>query len=286
MRKFKRDRGFLVFAQNGAHDYLRMAYGLALSLKASQSQYGHLSVAITPGMDVPEKYLDVFDEVIDIPWIDEASNSEWKLENEWKAFHITPYKETIKMDADMIVPSDIAHWWNRLSHKDVWASTHPVTYRGQIISSDYYRKTFTSNNLPNIYTALMYFKANENAQKLFEMAEIIYHNWQKFFYEYLDETRPNYVSTDVVFALAMQLIDGQSEMTGGEFPSFVHMKTRLQDWSADKTDENWMKYVSPTITPKGGVKIGRFNQDHPVHYHNKIFLTDAVLRRLERAAGL
>ena len=37
MREFKRERGFLTFAQNSTTDYVRLAYGLALSLKATQS---------------------------------------------------------------------------------------------------------------------------------------------------------------------------------------------------------------------------------------------------------
>jgi hypothetical protein len=36
-REFKRKRGFFTFAQNGTHDYVRMAYALALSLKATQT---------------------------------------------------------------------------------------------------------------------------------------------------------------------------------------------------------------------------------------------------------
>ena len=73
MRSFKRQRGFLTFAQNGQHDYLRMAYGLALSLRATQSE-PYLSVVVTPGTVVPPHYRDVFDEVIDVPWIDEAQH--------------------------------------------------------------------------------------------------------------------------------------------------------------------------------------------------------------------
>jgi hypothetical protein len=157
-REFKRDRGFLVFAQNGNTDYLRLAYGLALSLVATQTDVPYLSVAITPGMDVPDHYREVFDEVIDIPWIDAAAQSEWKLENEWKAYHVTPYRETIKLDADMLFTADIAHWWKLLSTRDFWACTSVETYRGEIATSDYYRKTFTSNSLPNVYTAFMYFR--------------------------------------------------------------------------------------------------------------------------------
>jgi hypothetical protein len=92
-REFKRKRGFFTFAQNGTHDYVRMAYALALSLKATQTDVPYLSIGVTPGQVVPEKYKWAFDEIIEIPWGDAAKTSSWKLENEWKAYHMTPYEE-------------------------------------------------------------------------------------------------------------------------------------------------------------------------------------------------
>ena len=276
-------RGFLVFAQNGETDYLRLAYGLALSLRATQSEVSALSVVVTPGQDIPTHYREVFDQVIDVPWLDEAKNSSWKLENEWKAFHVTPYEETIKLDADMLFTTDIKEWWPVLARQDVWACTDVETYRGEGVVSDYYRKVFTANDLPNIYTAFMYFKASDAALELFSMAEVIYHNWQKFFHEFLDITRPSEVSTDVVFALAMKLIDRTDEMTfaGHSIPRFVHMKSRLQGWP--DIGEEWTNHLSGTLTEDLVLKIGRYRQTLPVHYHIKSFLTDEMISTYEKA---
>lgn len=284
MREFKRDRGFLVFAQNGTTDYLRLAYGLALSLKVTQKEVPWLSVVVTPGTIIPDHYREVFDEVIDVPWLDEAQNSAWKLENEWKAIHCTPYRETIKLDADMLFTSDISAWWDILARQDVWMSSDVTTYRGQHVISDHYRKTFTSNSLPNVYTALMYFKASDAALELFDMVETIYHNWQKFFYEFLDDTRPDHVSTDVVFALAIKLLDREDDFTFRGMPMmrFVHMKSRLQNWPSD-VGEDWMGHLSGTVTKDLCLKIGRYRQTLPVHYHDKKFLTDEIISHYEAA---
>lgn len=278
MRTFKRDRGFLVFAQNGETDFVRLAYGLALSLRATQRDVPWLSVLVTPGTEMPDRYREVFDEVIDIPWGDEAQNSDWKLENEWKAIHCTPYRETIKLDADMLFTHDISTWWDILARQDIWFATDVETYRGDVATSDHYRKTFTSNDLPNLYTAMMYFKATDPTLELFEMVETIYHNWETFFYEFLDNTRPDHVSTDVVFALAVKLLDIENEVTFRDFsiPRFVHMKTRVQGWPSDAS-ETWMDHLSGTVTPDLEVKIGRYRQMLPVHYQDKAFLTDEIL---------
>lgn len=282
-REFKRDRGFLVFAQNGTTDYLRLAYALALSLKATQAAVPYLSVVVTPGTVIPPHYAAVFDEIIDVPWLDEAKNSSWKLENEWKAYHITPYRETIKLDADMLFTSDISEWWDILAKQDVWACTTAESYRGELVTSDFYRRTFTANDLPNVYTAFMYFKITDRAQELFDMAEFIYHNWQRTFYDFLDDSRPDCVSTDVVFALAMKLVNGEDDMSfpAMPVPRFVHMKARLQGWPYG-ADEEWLKHISFTVTPDLQVRIGRYTQNLPVHYHLKEALTDEIIQTYER----
>ena len=61
-------RGYIVIAQNtGDTDYLRMAYGLALSLKATQTTVSNLCVCVDKGTKVPKKYIEVFDQVVEIP---------------------------------------------------------------------------------------------------------------------------------------------------------------------------------------------------------------------------
>ena len=283
MREFKRDRGFLVFAQNGRTDYLRLAYALALSLKATQSEVPYLSVIVTPGTEVPDNYRAVFDEVIDVPWTDDARHSDWKLENEWKAYHVTPYRDTIKLDADMLFTADIGLWWDVMARQDFWACTTVEDYRGRVAESDYYRKTFTSNELPNIYTAFMYFKYSDTAQAVFEMAELIFQNWEKFSWEQLDDTRPTHVSTDVVFALAITLCGLEDECTNPlTLPRFVHMKSRLQGWP-DDVSENWLPNIKGSLTSDLQLKIGRHRQQLPVHYHLKNFLTDDMIRTYEKA---
>ena len=284
MRTTKRPRGFLTFAQNGKYDYLRMAYGLALSLKATQRE-PYLTVVVTPGMEVPLQYRAVFDEVIDVPWMDDARGSTWKLENEWKAYHVTPYEETIKLDADMLFTSDIAAWWPLLARQDMVGCTTVETYRGDIITADDYRKCFTANALPNIYSSCLYFKLSDTTQAFFELVETIFHNWQRYFYEFLEPlTRPRYVSTDVVFALAAKLFDAElCTYPSLPVPRFVHMKSRLQNWPEPiAMDEAWTKHVPVTLTDDLILKIGRYRQHLPLHYHTKDFLTDAMLATYER----
>lgn len=283
-------RGFFTIAQGPT--YHRLAYGLALSLRLSQREHGKLAVGVTPAErpTIPAKYLEVFDAVVDIPWEDHAAKSDWKLENEWKAIHMTPYDETIKLDADMLFPADVSSWWDHLALSEGVFCTQPRTYRGEVITSDYYRKTFTESALPNVYTAMFYFKKTEINFELFRLAEFIFNNWERCFYEWLGpEHRPRLVSTDVVFAIAAKILNycELNQLPTAGIPTFVHLKSRLQGWPADSfTNEDWTTMVPHYFSNDCTLKVGNYRQHLPFHYHVKSFLTDAMLQKLERRVGL
>lgn len=284
-------RGFFTIAQG--KEYQRLAYAAALSLKLSQPEgYSNLSIGVTKEElnSVEPKYLEVIDNVIEIPWKDHAANSSWKLENEWKAIYMTPYDETIKLDADMLFPSDISSWWSVLEKSEGVFCTKAMTYRGDEITSDFYRKTFTESDLPNIYTAMFYFKKTEANFELFRLAEVIFNNWERFFYEYLSpEHRPRIVSTDVVFALAAKILDYQSlnAMPHTNVPTFVHMKSQLQHWPDDQfMIEDWTKIVRSYFGRDGSLIVGNYRQELPFHYHVKSFVTDRMISIMEKRLGI
>lgn len=284
-------RGYFTIAQGAA--YQRMAYAAALSLKLTQpAELSKLSIGVTSDeiKSVHPKYREVFDEVIEIPWEDHAKNSEWKLENEWKVIHMTPYDETIKLDADMIFPADISGWWDYLSMSDGVFATSPRTYRGDVITNDYYRKTFTESGLPNVYTAFFYFKKNDINFELFKWAEFIFNNWERMFYEFLEpDNRPKIVSTDVVFALAAKIMDYEQYNANPnvDVPTFVHMKSRLQGWPEDQfMIEDWTKMIPYYFNRDCTLKIGNYAQTLPLHYHVKDFVDDRMLTLMEKKLGL
>jgi len=284
-------KGFFTIAQGDA--YVRFAYALALSLKVSQKEHNKLSIGITPGYKVPDEYVHAFDQIIEIPWGDAAERSEWKLENEWKAIYMTPYDETIKLDADMLFTSDISEWWNVLEHSEAVFATNASTYRNELVESDYYRKVFTQNNLPNVYTAFFYFKKTDNVYELFKQAQHIYDNWQRYFGEFTEpDDRPKFVSTDVVFAIAAKILDVESwnQRIHLDVPTFVHMKTQLQKWAVDHghppIPEEWNRVIQTYFTEDCELFIGNYLQTLPFHYHLKDWLTDEMIATMERKLGV
>ena len=80
-------KGYIVIAQNNATvDYLQQAYALALNLKLTQSEVNKLTVCVDKATKrlITDKHRQVFDCIVDIPWIDDAENSDWKIQNKWR----------------------------------------------------------------------------------------------------------------------------------------------------------------------------------------------------------
>jgi hypothetical protein len=310
MREFKRKRGYITIAQrSGKINYLRMAYGLALSLKATQSKVSHLSVLVTPGTKIPAKYAAVFDEVIEIPWGDAARHKSWKIHNKWKVYHMTPYEETILLDADMIFPTDVSDWWDTLYQRDVWFTTQPVTYRGEPIQIGAYRQEFLINQLPMTYTAFMFFKHGTVAHEFFDMVAAVYqgwkymrknyqlrkcdddllidmdyhrsphrHSWTHFFRDY-----PDRVSGDLAFSIATKILGTENQFTHtGIFPTFTHMKPA--DQGIKPVSKLWVDMLPFTLRDDLSLMVGNYRQRYPFHYVEKEWLSQDIITKLEKAA--
>lgn len=281
-------KGYLILAQNTRKsDYAKLAYGLALSIKNSQSTVNEICL-VTDEAVLPSKYYDVFDHILPVPWVDHAAMSKWKIENKWKYYHVTPFDETVVLDADMVFPEDISHWWGVLAEKDIWITDKPRTFKGDIITSTKYRDAFVSNNLPNVYTAFMYFKKTNLTAELFKLVELIFNNWERFYYNFLDENRPKRLSGDVAYALAIKILGIENECFGSlnSLPSFVHMKGHLQGIDENLISENWTENIPTYFGSDGRFKIGNYQQTLPFHYHIKEWLTDDMIRIMEKRIGV
>jgi hypothetical protein len=283
-------RGYIILAQNsGNYDYIRLAYALALSIKNTQSTVNKVCLATDASVaDLDPKVIELFDDIVPVPWIDQAESSVWKIENTWKFYHMSPYDETVILDADMLFPADISDWWDIMSTQDVWSTNKPRTFKGELITSTKYRRVFTTNDLPNFHIAFTYFKKSKFTAELFNFIEIIFNNWERFFYNYLDENRPAYNSGDVAYALAIKLLGVENECFGNSalMPSFVHMKGHLQNIGEHLITEDWTKHIPTYFREDGTFKIGNYEQKLPFHYHVKEWLTDDMIKILEKRVAL
>ena len=81
-------------------------------------------------------------------------------------------------------------------------------------------------NLPNIYSNFTYFKKSEKTFEFFRMVELIMVHWNVYFDKFLNGVGQNWMSADVAYALAIQLLDIEEETCDyaiKDVPTFVHI---------------------------------------------------------------
>jgi hypothetical protein len=181
--------------------------------------------------------------------------------NDWQMFRVSPYRQTIKLEADMIATSPVDHWWTLFELRDVVISQGCRTYYDQLSQSRYYRKIFDVNNLPDVYNAITYWRLSQTAKEFFDTVRNIFENWTEF--SKLLKFPEQLPSTDVVYAMAAQII-GIEHVTlpPGLGPTIVHMKRYINTLQCN----DWTKEL---IWENDPFRINTIAQWGFVHYHQK-----------------
>lgn len=271
------DIGYLTIAQNTEKvNYLELAYVQAMSIKGTmpKSLYA-VAVDQKTHQLVEEKHRKIFDHIIVIP-VDYAVDDAWKLANEWQVFGLTPFKETIKIESDLVITRDINHWKHLFRNNDVVLSVGCKDYMQQPSNVRAYRKVFDDNALPDVYSGLMYFRYSKFAHHFFSTAKQIYQSWDTV-RSSLKNCRDPEPTTDLVYAITAS-IEGVEHCTlpADSFVNFVHMKPEINGW-ANKPFSDIV--VVETDLPM--IRINNVNQYHPLHYHNKDWITDSLKEEYE-----
>lgn len=271
--------GFVTFAQNTQDvDYLELAYLQALNIKATQknNRYAVIVDQVTKEK-INGNHLNVFDHIIDLPVDNNESSSNWKLANEYQVFRLTPFKETIKLESDLLFTGSIDHWLPALRLRNVVLSTGCRDYQGNLSQIRKYRQFFDDNDFPDVYNGLMYFRYSQEAFNFFTVAETVFRNWASIKDEFIN-CREDTPSTDVLYAITA-LIVGEETCTipSLDFFNFVHMKSGIQGWTDART---WLDTV---VAERDGdiIRINNLNQYHPVHYYDKTYATRELIEYYE-----
>lgn len=273
--------GYLIIvSRDETVDYLKLAYALALSIKNTQKPgYDKVALVINDKTQIDSlKSPWVFDEII-----------EWDQEKFWDGRSwmdkLSPWDYTVCLDADMLFLRDYSHWIDYfIENCDLYVPSKSYTYRNEIVTGDYYRKTFTANRLPNLYSMWTWFKKDsEIANEFFSLARYIIKNPVEFSNLYLANFKPKILGTDEAFSLSANILDIQDSVSYElEFPKIVHMKGMIQNWSWPS--EKVTDHVGFYLNKKGNLKIGNFQQYDIIHYVEKDLITDEIVNILEEIA--
>ena len=250
------ERGYLIPAvDSDSVDYLRCAVQLARSIRRWHPDANITALTVKRCSD------PVFDHVIPLPHGDLGG-----YRNDWQVFHASPYRQTIKLEADMIAAGPVDHWWTLFERRDVVVSLGARDFYDLPAASRYYRKIFDQNDLPDVYNAITYWRLSATAKEFFGLVRSIFEHWTD--YKTLLKFPEESPSTDVVYAMAARIM-GQESVTlpQGLGPSIVHMKRHI----IPTTSHDWTQELVWEMDP---FRVNTVAQWGLVHYHVKDWCPD------------
>lgn len=258
--------GYLIIvSDDNKHDYHQMAHLLALSIKRTQKA-GYDNVALVT--DNKKKF-----ELFKTSWAFDKVEF-WDKKTYWdgRSFmnKLSPWQHTVCLDADMIFLRDTSHWIDYFTDNcDLYVASNVLTYRNAVVTSDYYRKTYKENNIPNLYSAYTFFKKESIvAHHFFELVQSITDQKEEFKNVFLEKSKPNVLGTDEIFSLAAKILDIQDQISYPlSFPKFVHMKPMVQDLK--NSVFKWSRDIGLYTNSIDDYKIGSFSQYDIIHYVEK-----------------
>lgn len=269
-------RGFFTFAVNTDDvDYLELAYLQALSIKCTQKENLYaVAVDSKTRAQLQERHVQLFDYIIEF---EHDATGERGFTFEHRALELSPFKETIKLESDIIFTRSIDHWIDIWRLRDVCMSHGCKDYMQDQATTRRYRKVFDDNDLPDVYNGIMYFRYSSFATRFFNTARVLFENWEAVATQGLLNCRDTTPTTDVVYALTANLLGPElCHLPEADFLNFVHMKPAVNKWQ----DQNWTEIVNYEFDGTM-LKINNCNQYSPVHYYEKSFATPEVINHYE-----
>ena len=255
------ERGYLILANNtDSVDYLSCARALAKSLRYHMPDCKICLVTNDSESD------PVFDFVKSYPF---PTSGGWF--DDWQAFYASPFRQTIKIEADILITQNIEHWWTWFEHRDVVVSKGARNYFNDLSDFRGYRRLFDDNDLPDVYNAITYWRLSKTASEFFATVRTLFEQWTtaRKSLKFCDELPAN---TDMIYAMASKMLDESQVTLPGDWPNLIHMKPAMNFCKTDArpwTDEYVWEF------DHGGIRINTIEQMWPFHYQEKIFALEA-----------
>lgn len=252
--KIIEEQGYLVAAWNSTTvDYISCARSLTKTLK-----HWHPDARVCLVTDT-----DITDPLFDHVRVITRVNLNNPYADDWQVFYQSPFRETIKLEADMWITSSIDHWWNLFRKRDLVISTGCRDWQDRPSTARNYRRVFDANNLPDVYNAITYWRLSKTAKEFFDLVRNIFEHWTE--YRKLLKFPDEVPSTDLVYAVAAQIIGPELvTLPFATYPKIIHMKrhhagTQTEDWTKELIWE-W---------DQGNLRIQTVAQSGAFHYHVK-----------------
>ncbi len=268
----KEQYGYLTYALNSDDtDYESIAVLWALSVRLTHKHCPSLAVIVNNKSKCRKDMHDIFDHVIELKQRKVVNNMQYECD----ILALSPYKETVKFESDILCTSDILLWQKYFRLRDLCFTGHVRNFQQRKVNDAKYRKFLRLNGLPNVYQGLYYVRLTRQTDLFMKTADKVFRNWDKEIknLRMFDRFAP---STDFAFSIALDKLDMNDCVSEHVVPSFIHVKETI----TDKTD--WEQITWSLIRNKYLV-INGSQLTLPLHYFDKQFCNEALIERYKNA---
>ena len=263
--------GYLTFALNNDTDYESIALLWALSVKATHTKCPPIAVVVNDVNKCRKELHDVFDFVVPIPKRQVVDPMQYECD----LLAVSPFKETVKFEADILLTSDISIWQRYFRLRDLCFTGHVCNFKQQKADDKKYRKFLRVNALPNVYQGLYYVRTTRQTVSFMKTANKVFDNWDNEIQQLrmFDNFKP---STDFAFSIALDKCNMNNCVSKHTIPSFIHVKSSI-------TEQYDWDQITWSLTKNKYVIVNGTRLSLPLHYFNKQFCTETLIERYKNA---
>lgn len=173
-----------------------------------------------------------FDNII----ISEADNTNnlngkmWLNKGRYNAYDFSPYDETLLLDVDYVVNSNML-----LKTFDLpgdFCCHETITY---LMSEHSIKESISSNSFPSLWATVVNFKKTKRSKQIFDCIKMIQHNYEH--YANIHNLDTETFRNDFALTLALRIVNGHTQVSSDIIPwNLIHLGKRIKIYKNDEKE--------------------------------------------------
>ena len=236
---------------------IECAYALSLSLKLHDPDR-ETCVVVHRFSDVPQRYEDGFDYIIELPFGRTEINHHNIMIDFWQLYHCTPFDHSMFINTYSVATTDITSYWDAAEIDTITFATSK-TFRNEVPNENFYA-TQIENKIRHFDANVMFFKKDDLTTEFFKMADPVFKNWREM-YRTLEHQRPTDFDLTVMVNIVAKLL-GETYILPETF-NYIDIRHNVTD-NETATIESLQFWFTDTMD----FKINNHRQSGLVYYHD------------------
>lgn len=214
-------KGVLLFAFNNEQvDY----YAMAIATAKRVNHFLHLPVSVVTDASTDlSKYNYTFDNVYlqDADKSNRKGKTTWINKGRYAAYRLSPYEETILLDTDYLINSDML-----LKVFDIYEDFMCPSRVSFLMSDRDEQEIISANSFTTLWATVIVFRKTQKTKQIFECLEMVQHNYSHYatLYGFQDVMYRN----DYGLTIALRIVNGNTVDNSNYLPwNLVHVGKEL-----------------------------------------------------------